>query len=369
MLDIFRRNPGALVAAVVLHLILAVLLIVGADWFAPNEVVKPRIVQATIVNPKSLKAEVERLRKADAKHEAEREKAQDALERAKAEAEQKRNQALKEERRRQAAEARAQKEKRLAEAKREAARRAQAKREAEEAARQKAAAAAKRQAAAKAAAEARAKAEAEQARQAQEAAARAKREAAARARAEAAAAAEKKRQAQEAARQRAAAEAKREAAAKAKAEAAARAKAEAEKKREAEAKQQAVAKAKAEAEAKRKAAEAAQRARENDLLADLNAERDASEIQRYAALIDQRIRQVWLRPLGTSGDLVCTVDVRMLPGGEVVPGSVHIVQSSGNDAFDRSVVAAVYKASPLPVPSGQLFQQFREPHLTFKAQN
>jgi colicin import membrane protein len=362
MLDIFRRNPGALVAAVVLHLVLAVLLIVGADWFAPNEVVKPQIVQATIVNSKSLHAEVERLRKADAKRQAEHEKAQTASERAKVQAEQKRIQALKEERRRHEAEARAEAEAKRAAAE-EAARQAEAKREAEEAARQKAAAAAKRQAAAKAAAEARAKAEAEKARQAQEAAARAKREAAARARAEAAAAAEKKRQAQEAARRSAAAEAKREAAAKAKAEVAARAKA--------EAKQQAAAKAKAkaEAEARRKAAEAVQRARENDLLSDLNAERDAREIQRYAALIDQRIRQVWLRPLGTSGDLVCTVDVRMLPGGEVVPGSVHIVQSSGNDAFDRSVIAAVYKASPLPVPSGQLFQQFREPHLTFKAQN
>jgi len=63
------------------------------------------------------------------------------------------------------------------------------------------------------------------------------------------------------------------------------------------------------------------------------------------------------------------VEVRLLPGGDVVPGSVQVVQSSGNDAFDRSVVAAVYKATPLPVPSGRLFEQFREPNFKFKAEN
>jgi len=60
------------------------------------------------------------------------------------------------------------------------------------------------------------------------------------------------------------------------------------------------------------------------------------------------------------------VSVRLIPGGEVVPNSVRIVQSSGHPAFDQSVVAAVYNASPLPVPSGPSFERFfREFDLTF----
>ncbi|MGD9299492.1 MAG: cell envelope integrity protein TolA [Thiohalocapsa sp.] len=38
------------------------------------------------------------------------------------------------------------------------------------------------------------------------------------------------------------------------------------------------------------------------------------------------------------------------------------MQSSGHGAFDQSVISAVYKASPLPVPDGnefdELFQDF-----------
>jgi colicin import membrane protein len=59
------------------------------------------------------------------------------------------------------------------------------------------------------------------------------------------------------------------------------------------------------------------------------------------------------------------VQVRLIPGGDVVPGGVSIIKSSGNAAFDRSVEAAVYKATPLPVPSGPLFESFRNLRLNF----
>ncbi|MEA3276828.1 MAG: cell envelope integrity protein TolA, partial [Pseudomonadota bacterium] len=122
-------------------------------------------------------------------------------------------------------------------------------------------------------------------------------------------------------------------------------------------------------EAKRKAEEEARRTREQDLLSALEAEQAASELDSYVAAIDERIRQVWVRPSGSKRDLVCTVEVRLIPGGEVVPGSVRVVSSSGDGAYDRSVVAAVYKASPLPVPSGRLFDRFRDAHFVFKADN
>ncbi len=190
--------------------------------------------------------------------------------------------------------------------------------------------------------------------------------------------AEAKRQAEVEAKRKAEAETKRkaEAEAKRKAEAEAKRKAEAEAKRQAEAeakrKAEAEAKRKAEAEAKRKAEEAARLAaeqaeRERALQEQLAAEQNAREIDRYVAVIKQQVGRNWLRT-GLPGEdqLSCRLRVRLIPGGEVIPGSVSIVKSSGNAAFDRSVEAAVYKASPLPVPSGPLFESFRNLTLDFK---
>jgi colicin import membrane protein len=54
----------------------------------------------------------------------------------------------------------------------------------------------------------------------------------------------------------------------------------------------------------------------------------------------------------------------MLPGGEVA--DVRIVQSSGNEIFDRQAEAAVKKASPLPVPADpRLFEKVREINFIF----
>ncbi|QJX02011.1 cell envelope integrity protein TolA [Alcanivorax sp. IO_7] len=47
----------------------------------------------------------------------------------------------------------------------------------------------------------------------------------------------------------------------------------------------------------------------------------------------------------------------MIPGGEVV--NVQVAKSSGYPNFDESLVNAVELASPLPVPEGKLFEQFR----------
>jgi colicin import membrane protein len=142
--------------------------------------------------------------------------------------------------------------------------------------------------------------------------------------------------------------------------------AEAEAKRKAEAE----AKRKAEAEAKRKAeaAAAAQAARERALQAQLEAEQNGREIDRYAAVIKQQVTRSWLRPPNVGEGLSCIVQVRLIPGGEVVPGGVSIIKSSGNAAFDRSVETAVYKATPLPVPSGNLFESFRNFKLYFNPQ-
>ncbi|HHJ13216.1 MAG TPA: cell envelope integrity protein TolA [Gammaproteobacteria bacterium] len=176
--------------------------------------------------------------------------------------------------------------------------------------------------------------------------------------------AEKKRKAEQA-RRKAEAEKKRKAEQ-------ARRKAEAEKKRKAE-----QARRKAEAEKRRKAEQARRKAeaqrRQAELKrqlaeekARLEAERRAAMqrvVDRYGLYIKEKVQRSWIRPAGSGARLSCVVEVRLIPGGEVV--NVRIVRSSGNAAFDRSVEAAVFRASPLPVPDEpDLMNQFRS--ITFE---
>ena len=51
---------------------------------------------------------------------------------------------------------------------------------------------------------------------------------------------------------------------------------------------------------------------------------------------------------GLPENLSCKLRVNMLPSGEVV--GVSLLESSGNEIFDRRALTAVQKASPLPVP-------------------
>ena len=178
--------------------------------------------------------------------------------------------------------------------------------------------------------------------------------------------AEARRKAEEQAQRQA--EAKRKAEKKARRQAEARRKAEEQVLRQAEAKRKAEEKARRQAEARRRAEKEteAQRAREEALQAALEAEQAASNLGVYKRKIRERIHRIWVRQPGMGWDLSCGVEVRLIPGGEVIPSGVRVTRSSGNPAFDQSVVVAVYKASPLPVPSGRLFEQFRNLKLVFK---
>jgi colicin import membrane protein len=118
---------------------------------------------------------------------------------------------------------------------------------------------------------------------------------------------------------------------------------------------------KAEAERKRKAAElAAQKAREAELEAQWAAEKDQRERASVTAAIKRKVQRSWLRPPTASNqNLQATVRVRLNSRGSVL--LVRVVKSSGNAAFDRSVVTAVNKADPLPMPKSKtLISEFRE---------
>ncbi len=168
----------------------------------------------------------------------------------------------------------------------------------------------------------------------------------------------KKRQAEEVKKRKLAEENKRkEAEAKKRAEEEKKRKAVEEEKRKAEEAK----KRKAEAERKRKLEE--QRKLEAQMRADMEAERDATEIELYIAKIGQAVEAVWSRPNTVGDGLKCTLRIRIAAGGSVI--AAQVIQSSGNDAFDRSAETAVRKADPLPVPTGRLFDKFRDINFVF----
>lgn len=88
-------------------------------------------------------------------------------------------------------------------------------------------------------------------------------------------------------------------------------------------------------------------------------------INRYAALIKQAVERRWIIPHNANKKLLCRLQIRLAPTGTVL--SVSIVSTSGDKALDRSAIAAVYKASPLPVPTQpELFDKFRLLRLTVR---
>ncbi len=91
------------------------------------------------------------------------------------------------------------------------------------------------------------------------------------------------------------------------------------------------------------------------------------QVDKFSALIIQAIGQQWIIPDAAKKDLAGKMQVKLAPGGMVV--IVTITQSSSDSAFDRSARAAVFKASPLPVPKDStVFNQFRTLNLTFQPQ-
>ncbi len=158
------------------------------------------------------------------------------------------------------------------------------------------------------------------------------------------------------------------------AEADRQAKAEVERKAKVEAERQARVEAerKAKADAERKATEAAAARRQAELMASMEAEerllsaRTSGELAQYIALIKQKVERNWAQPAGTSAGIECELYVSQIPGGEVV--GVKIGRCNADPAVVRSVEAAVYKSSPLPLPSNPaLFE--RNLRFTFKPQD
>ena len=73
-----------------------------------------------------------------------------------------------------------------------------------------------------------------------------------------------------------------------------------------------------------------------------------SEVKKYAAQFRSKVERSWSIPAGSTSGLMCLLKIELQPDGKVQ--NVSITQSSGDEAFDRSAVAAVKKAAPFPLP-------------------
>lgn len=69
---------------------------------------------------------------------------------------------------------------------------------------------------------------------------------------------------------------------------------------------------------------------------------------KYIVSIQQKITRNWHKPATAVPGLDCTVRVNQIPGGEVV--HVQVETCNGDAAVIRSIEAAVFGASPLPMP-------------------
>ncbi|WP_419811354.1 cell envelope integrity protein TolA [Bacterioplanoides sp.] len=162
-------------------------------------------------------------------------------------------------------------------------------------------------------------------------------------------------------------------------------KAQAEKKRKAEAKrvaeqkiaQQKAAAAQAERERLEQEQAMLEQLAQEEAQAELEAQKQAEEQEErsakikaeYAAQIKQLVTSNWSFNYGTNRDLEVLLRITLVPTGEVV--QVQVIHASGDEAFDRLVEQAIYKASPLPVPKDivEFERNFRNITMKFQPEN
>ncbi|MCC6594320.1 MAG: cell envelope integrity protein TolA [Xanthomonadales bacterium] len=70
-------------------------------------------------------------------------------------------------------------------------------------------------------------------------------------------------------------------------------------------------------------------------------------LSQYAGMIQEVVTQNWRRPPNTPTGIRCTLNVRQIPGGEVIGVSIGS-PCNANPLIQQSIIEAVESASPLP---------------------
>lgn len=96
--------------------------------------------------------------------------------------------------------------------------------------------------------------------------------------------------------------------------------------------------------------------------------RMAGEVDRYKSMIVNAIGRQWILPENVNQSLSSQFRIRLAPNGAVL--DVTLTRSSGDAILDRSAQSAIYKASPLPVPGdAATFDLFRDITLTVRPES
>ena len=96
--------------------------------------------------------------------------------------------------------------------------------------------------------------------------------------------------------------------------------------------------------------------------------RIAGEVDRYKALIISAISRQWILPENAKNSASSVFRIRLAPDGSVL--EVTLTRGSGDSVLDHSAQSAIYKASPLPVPTDpDAFNTFRDISLTVRPEN
>ncbi|MFQ5345808.1 MAG: TonB family protein, partial [Mariprofundus sp.] len=82
----------------------------------------------------------------------------------------------------------------------------------------------------------------------------------------------------------------------------------------------------------------------------------SSEKERYIALMQAAVQDHWKVPISATDFTDPLVEMKLLPNGDVT--SVKILESSGNDVLDASLIRAIRAAAPFQLPRQQ-FEFFR----------
>lgn len=117
------------------------------------------------------------------------------------------------------------------------------------------------------------------------------------------------------------------------------------------------------------AVEEQQRSMEKALAYEQQASKNAAITSDVVSRIQAKIYEAWRYPPSARPEMEVIVRISLVPTGEVI--QVTLEKSSGNQALDRSVLAAVKRAQPLPVPEdSRLFeQQFRNFVMSFRPED
>ncbi|OED40177.1 hypothetical protein ACH42_17760 [Endozoicomonas sp. (ex Bugula neritina AB1)] len=85
---------------------------------------------------------------------------------------------------------------------------------------------------------------------------------------------------------------------------------------------------------------------QQEIQAAVAAEHEQQQVAQYSALIKRLASQRWNRPPSARNNMVAEVRISLSPFGDLL--DIALVQSSGNDEYDRSVIQAVKNSAPFP---------------------